>query len=200
MRYISIDIETTGRNPEKHQILEFAAIIDDLDDPKPLNELKKIQKYICRKECFGEVSALVMNYEILKIINSDSGIYNYATEDRLWHFFKEFLFENNFDRHWNNQANNHTPYINVAGKNFGTFDKLFLERLPNWKENITIRHRILDYSPFYYKKGDYVLPSTSTCIERSGLKLNYRHNALEDCEITILLIRRAIELGLWNYK
>ena len=32
-------------------------------------------------------------------------------------------------------TNNTKPvYINVAGKNFGTFDKLFLEKLPYWIE------------------------------------------------------------------
>jgi len=31
MKYFSIDIETTGLNPEKHQVLEFAAVFDDLE-------------------------------------------------------------------------------------------------------------------------------------------------------------------------
>jgi hypothetical protein len=34
--------------------------------------------------------------------------------------------------------------INVAGKNFATFDKLFLQELPWWQKLIKIRQRVLD--------------------------------------------------------
>lgn len=35
MKYVAIDIETTGLDPERHDILEVAAIIDDTNDPEP---------------------------------------------------------------------------------------------------------------------------------------------------------------------
>lgn len=36
MQYISIDIETTGLNPIEHDIIEFAAIIDEIGSNKPI--------------------------------------------------------------------------------------------------------------------------------------------------------------------
>ena len=34
--------------------------------------------------------------------------------------------------------------ITVAGKNYGSFDRQFLERLPGWKENVLTKHRTID--------------------------------------------------------
>ena len=40
MKYVSIDIETTGLNPKTDNVLEVAAIIDDTERPEvPIGEL-----------------------------------------------------------------------------------------------------------------------------------------------------------------
>ena len=37
MLYCSIDIETTGLNPKTCDIVQFAAVLDNLADPQPLD-------------------------------------------------------------------------------------------------------------------------------------------------------------------
>jgi hypothetical protein len=80
--------------------------------------------------------------------------------------------------------------INVAGKNFGTFDKLFLQELPWWKKLIIPRQRILDPAILCCKfDEDNTLPSLNQCKERLGIQGEVTHNALEDAWDVIQVLR-----------
>jgi hypothetical protein len=89
------------------------------------------------------------------------------------------------------EVGGHTT-INVAGKNFGTFDKPFLEKLPSWGSHIRIRSRIIDPSVYFvdWKKDDS-LPSLNTCKQRAFIDGEVSHNALEDAIDVIKVIRKA---------
>jgi oligoribonuclease len=81
--------------------------------------------------------------------------------------------------------------LTVAGKNFGTFDKLFLERLPRWKQVFQIHQRILDPAILYVDwKDDALLPNLKTCKERAGIEGEVTHDALEDAFDTIKVLRK----------
>jgi hypothetical protein len=81
-------------------------------------------------------------------------------------------------------------HINVAGKNFGTFDKLFLERLPRWKQLIKMRNRILDPAILFVDwKSDESLPGLNLCKERSKIEGVVTHNALEDAIDVVAVLR-----------
>ena len=81
--------------------------------------------------------------------------------------------------------------INVAGKNFATFDKLFLEQLPWWKKLIKIRQRILDPAILMTDwKNDTSLPNLTTCKERANIDGVVTHNALEDAWDVIQILRK----------
>ncbi len=61
--------------------------------------------------------------------------------------------------------------INVAGKNFGTFDKLFLQELPWWQKLIRTRQRVLDPAILLVDWiGDKSLPNLTQCKERAGIR------------------------------
>ena len=82
-------------------------------------------------------------------------------------------------------------HITVAGKNFATFDKHFLERLPRWKQVIRIKQRILDPAILYIDwKNDTSLPSLGQCKERAGIHGIVTHNALEDAWDVVELLRK----------
>ena len=89
--------------------------------------------------------------------------------------------------------NGNTPPItlNVAGKNFGTFDKLFLEDLPWWKKIIRTRQRVIDPSILFVDwLEDNALPSLTKCKERGGVEGIVTHNALEDAWDVVELLRK----------
>ena len=50
MKYVSIDIETTGINPLVNDIIEFAAVIDDTNAKVPIENLPKFHRYIKKDE------------------------------------------------------------------------------------------------------------------------------------------------------
>ena len=54
MRYVSIDLETTGLDAINNDIIEFGAVLDDLADMKPLEELPRFHAYICKEEYRGQ--------------------------------------------------------------------------------------------------------------------------------------------------
>jgi oligoribonuclease (3'-5' exoribonuclease) len=64
MRYISIDIETTGLDSEKYDVLSIGAIIEDTDNKIPYEELPKFHAAIKRQEITGSPFAINMNRDM----------------------------------------------------------------------------------------------------------------------------------------
>lgn len=221
MKYISIDIETTGLDPENCQILSIAAVIEDTQNIKPLHELPYIHLGILRENISGSVFAINMNRELIKTINhyqtSNSEDKAYISNvkdiilveesDVIKELFKFFLLngieyddKNNLYANISNDispvlaGNMNKMYLNIAGKNFGTFDKLFLERLPRWKQVFKVRTRILDPAILFVDwKNDKELPSLGQCKSRANFNDHVSHNAYEDALDVISLLRKSYE-------
>src|SRR5699024_6968893 len=68
MKYISIDIETTGLNPNNCQILSFGAVLEDTNKNVPVEELPFFHCAILREKIEGEPFALNMNRDLLSKI------------------------------------------------------------------------------------------------------------------------------------
>lgn len=68
MKYVSLDIETTGLSPVHHDVLEVGAVLDDLSVQAPLGELPRFHCYVLphdEKGYRGDPFALAMNHRIL---------------------------------------------------------------------------------------------------------------------------------------
>ena len=178
-KFISIDIETTGLNPKKCQIIEFGAIIDDLKEQKPYKELPKFVAHIWRPYYKGEPYALNMHSNFFKRISQKDSNMNIVTENELMPLFKKFILDNGYKE---NES------INVAGKNFAGFDKKFIDKL-KYKE-IKFSHRVLDPAILYFDPNeDDVLPNMKTCLERAEMSDEVPHTALEDAWLVCKLLR-----------
>ena len=73
MKYISIDIETTGLDPETCQILSIGAVIEDTLNPIPFEDLPKFHGVIKRENVSGSLFALNMNRDLIETIVQYSG-------------------------------------------------------------------------------------------------------------------------------
>lgn len=183
MKYVSIDIETTGLDSEFCQIIEFGAIIDN---GGPLESLPVFHRYVNPgKRIRGEPYALAMNHKILAVLagmNNESGGVICVSDDLM------IKFENWL---WNHFCNNGVcSSITVAGKNFGSFDLQFLKRLEGFGNRIDFGHRFIDPSMLYFDpKIDSAPPSTFECYKRAGLPPEVTHTALEDAMGVIKLLR-----------
>ena len=200
MKYLSIDIETTGLDPLKDQVLSFGAILEDTTNPLPFDEIPKFHAAIRRNRIEGDLFAINMNKKLLETINNymsskDSkekddiinrtGMQFYEEIDIVYGF-KQWLITNDFIGNESNQP----IHLTIAGKNFATFDKLFIERLPRWKQYFRIRQRIIDPAILFVDwKNDNSLPGLSACKTRAKLNPNVTHNAVEDAWDVIELLR-----------
>ena len=220
MIYVSIDIETSGLEPLNNSVLSFGAIIEDTTKKLPYKKLPKFNALILQNQITGSPRAITMNKEIISLIGEymegndedranleHHSDYVFLKEDELAQKFYDFLFLNGFypnssflNNHVRNvngtmipAFNNHTPSltINVAGKNFGTFDKLFLDELPWWKKLIKVRQRIIDPSVLYCRwDEDDAIPSLKKCKERAGIDGDVAHTALEDAWDVVQMLRK----------
>ena len=225
MRYISIDIETTGIDSENCEILSIGAILEDTEKNLPFEEVPKFHCAINRRSIKGEIFALNMNKDLIaKIVQYQSaktqeekddlqnktGMLFLHEEDVVkelyWWMFSNGAFDFDIEKHLSSNIYIHPKYgrvpyfdsvlqkavITVAGKNFASFDKLFLEKLPRWKQAIKIRSRIIDPSVFYTDwKTDEAPPGLAKCKERAGIEGIVTHDAIEDAWDVILLLRKT---------
>jgi oligoribonuclease len=219
MIYVSIDIETSGLNHDMNHVLSIGAIIEDTDKKLPFEEIPKFNAIVLQNNIQGSPRAITMNKEIIslmgeylegknevrEILNNNSG-YKFYEEDEVVAEFYRFLFANGFAYELgpgdfaNTIHNVEYPAIggktkpitiNVAGKNFGTFDKLFLQELPWWQKLIRTRQRVLDPAILMVDwKNDTSLPNLTTCKERAGVNGIVTHNALEDAWDVIEVLRK----------
>jgi len=200
MKYVSIDIETTGLNPETCQILSIGAVIEDTLNILPFSEIPKFHAIIPHYQIKGEPFALNLNVGIIKHISDYHHMpreerirfevaisVDFHEEDKIAFALASFLIKNGYS---SGLALNNPITLQVAGKNFATFDKLFLEKLPRWKQYFKIMQRILDPAILYMDfHTDSKLPNLDECKKRANLEGLVSHDALEDAYDVIQVLR-----------
>ena len=72
MKYISIDIETTGLDRDLCQILSIGAVIEDTNNIKPLEELPTFHAVIKRESVYGSIFALDLNRDLIQAMKNYS--------------------------------------------------------------------------------------------------------------------------------
>lgn len=219
MKYVSIDIETSGLNPDMNHVLSIGAIIEDTETKLPFEEIPKFNAIVLQNNIQGSPRAITMNNEIISLMGEylegkdevreqlklRSG-YQFFEEDQVIKEFYWWLSDNGFGHDFNDNNLGYSVIvngrhvingstkpitINVAGKNFGTFDKLFLEELPWWQKLIRTRQRVIDPSILFVDwSEDNTLPSLTKCKERAGIEGIVTHNALEDAWDVVELLRK----------
>jgi len=209
MKYVSIDIETTGLDRDKHQVLSIGAIIEDTELKLSYEYIPKFYGIILRHEISGSPRALTMNKDIIEMIGTyiegsfeTKGIMRqkygnvFYDENEIIPGLYGFLVENGLgikDSNYPKITGITKPaIINVAGKNFGTFDKPFLMKLPWFQKLVTIRQRIIDPAILCVDwKTDDMLPNLNECMKRSDVEHIVTHNALEDAWDVIQVLRKS---------
>jgi hypothetical protein len=225
MIYVSIDIETSGLDYEKHKVLSIGAIIEDTEKKLPFDEIPKFNAIVLQNEIVGSPRAITMNQSIISLMGmylesskEDKKMlqmmedlqpygYKFYEQDEVIKEFYYWLDRNGLGHGFTNSGgyaevvdgvqrpiiNGGTKPItlNVAGKNFGTFDKLFLQELPWWQKLIRTRQRVLDPAILMVDwTNDKALPNLTTCKERAGVNGIVTHNALEDAWDVIEVMRK----------
>jgi DNA polymerase III alpha subunit (gram-positive type) len=203
MIYCSLDIETTGLDPANCDIIQFAAVVDDLANPQPIEQLPTFQTYFLKSFYKGEAAALAMHPEIFKKIadvqrKQGKVEFNEAGErfmqiTDLPIAFKNFLIKSGIPEEPSNYFSFHNKVqVTVAGKNAAVFDLPFLKtHIKDW-HGVYFNHRVIDPAILYYQPGDSQLPGSKVCMERAGLAGEVAHTALEDALMVVKLVRNKL--------
>lgn len=177
MRFVSIDIETLGLDPATCDVIEFGAVVGDVDTP--LNKLSRFHCYLTKAVYRGQPYAMAMHAKILKRVADREPGYDYVPSDCLGECFADWL-----------EAEGMDEKIVVAGKNFQGFDLKFLELLPDFTSNVKFHHRQIDPATLYFDPFTMdVPPSLGECLELAGINTEVQHTAIEDALDVIRCLR-----------
>lgn len=174
--YLSIDLETTGLDPEYCQILEIGAVWETWD--KPISQLPCYRGLIKHQKYVGDAYALWLNHKLLKEIDDIKSEPRHDIVYNLVIWLKDQCG-------WDGKSS-----ITPAGKNFDSFDRQFLNRIPFFDTTIKLSHRSIDPAILYWDpRNDDKLPDTKECYKRVCLNEEVAHNAVDDAKGVIRLIR-----------
>jgi DNA polymerase III epsilon subunit-like protein len=171
MEYVSIDIETTGLDPERHQILECCMALDDLTKPfRPQILYFRVR----HDEIIGHPIALKMNTRLINSMSDGMCIRDEDVKKLIRNFWPK-------------------GKMNVAGKNVA-FDLAFLKKY-GFGTDFQYRRRLLDPAILYMRQDDEHLPDLAECCKRAGIELFDRqlHDAQNDALLVCQLLRRHYE-------
>lgn len=211
MKYVSIDIETLGLDPDYCDIIEFGAVIDN-KQKLPLDKLPRFHAYILPpkrvvngKRAFfyqGQPYAMQMHQKILERIAKREAGYRYLEPKMLGFYFAKFLeHEGDYEMKWEVRSTGtgedefehfleKPKDVVIAGKNFAGFDMRFLRRLPRFETLINIRHRQFDPANLYFDPAkDDLPPGLDECLKRAGMEKAVAHTAVEDAIDVIKVLR-----------
>jgi hypothetical protein len=209
MKYISIDIETTGLDPETCQMIEFGAIVDDLNkDIQSYNELPTFTRIIKHEKYVGQPVALGLNQRIFMELGKLEHSHGMELEDKMNElgvvdvdFFVDELYSWLMEIGYKPNKYNKIHFV-LGGKNVAGFDLQFLKKLPRWNTKFIVDSRPVDPGMMYVDLiKDKRIPSLSDCKDRAGFADTIvTHNALEDAMDVIRLVRHKIGLIPRNEK
>lgn len=198
MWILSVDIETTGLDPETCEVIQVGCVLDNTNWWKETGTWGKLPtiEFLVKPQSLahggttlrGEPFVLAMNHQLIaNLVDPKYPQGNIVYADNVgWHL-KQWLC-----LHGPDGIANKPLSITGAGKNFGFFDLQFLKKLPLFEDSIKFVYRCLDVGSIYFDPAlDHEkLPDLKTCLSRGGLQqVVVEHTALSDARAVAALIR-----------
>lgn len=178
MKYISLDLETTGLDPDCCDILQIGMIYDD--GVSPVKDLPRISIYNCKKSYYCEPFAAAMNKVHFERICAKTPGHRYcSTPEELRQTVEGFVSKFDMDGR-----------LRLAGANIGMFDWQFI-RVDGCFNGLKAAHRMLEIGSACLLPGDLWIPSLPECCERNGIAVDPAscHDAVYDAELVVRCVR-----------
>ena len=190
MRYLSLDLETSGPDPQRHQVLELAAVVEDSRRPLPLAELPACRRVVRHPEYVGPAGALALNARLLRELARQEPNDELCTPAELLPQLRGFLLAQGFKTNKKDCVR-----VTMAGKNIASYDLGFLRELPGWGTLVDAEPAMLDPAAFYLNwRKDSRLPTMHICKARARFPdTEVAHEALADALDVVRLLRPFYE-------
>jgi DNA polymerase III epsilon subunit-like protein len=176
MDFYSIDIETTGLDPETGEILEIAVVeVVDWKIKRRVRLVNKLEIGNWSTYCILMHMDTGLIAEIQYAINHDVAHGAHCPYTVYFNTCAEAM-------NWLVEGFEWSPdrKIILAGKNVAKFDLPWLDYHLDFSSYVGHHHRILDPAALYMKSSDTEPPKLATCVERAGLPVSKDHTALDD--------------------
>lgn len=195
--YVSLNIETTGIDPDTCDVLSLAAVLDTGEGT--VDDLPFIHMRLLHEKVQGDVETFSWESHraLLKDIHEGERTPAEYPIDAQWDgnvrptsmvkTFHWWLAEHHPEWDSSGLVPQMTP-ITLAGKNVRGFDVSFLDAHFGFSEATPIHHRAIDLGSVYWTPEGGV-PSTKECAERAGLDYEYRHDALYNARFVVRALR-----------
>ncbi|QIX61243.1 hypothetical protein HER32_08655 [Hymenobacter sp. BT18] len=195
MRYVSLDLETSGSNPQRHQILELAAVVEDTKHLRPLEELPAFRRVVRHPEYVGTAGALALNARLIQELARKEPNPELCNPAELLPQLREFLLAQGFKTDKQDCVT-----VTMAGKNIAVFDLGFLRELPGWGTLVRAEPAMLDPAAFYLNwHKDTRLPTMTICKARANFESQeVAHEALADALDVVQLLRPFYQLPVYK--
>ncbi len=201
MKYLCIDIETGGLDSDVHPMIEFGAVWDDGESA--VTELATFRALIVRRDGNYTLNSycVIMHQDLFReILDVDwdemkEGGYEQPHPQRATSYCQQIVctveqlgvwFRGWLDRLGVGEK------VNVAGKNFESFDAKWTRNLL-LESGIKIRRRLIDPAMLFVRPEDEELPNLKTCCERADVVLDpvKHHGAVYDALTVVRLLRAS---------
>ena len=206
--YISIDIETTGLNRERAEVLEIGVVADDL--VSPIDKLPKKSILISLpKDDYAEPFALNMNAGIFAQL-LDPSVPKFNVEAAFKELYDLTLWVGQICHDWdvkNTDPKWATNKVCFCGKNAATFDipvlrNFFLRHgidqkgVEHWMKHV--HHRVMDVGSMYFPRFGSV-PSLVDINKITG-RTEVTHRAMEDAMDVVYAVRHIMGVPVEGKK
>jgi oligoribonuclease (3'-5' exoribonuclease) len=178
--YISIDIETTGLDTERHQVLEIGAVYNQ--QGVDVMDCQCFQVLVDPGEIVGTPYALNMNARITARLAKGEGDPPIVAMRKLMVWVAGIKDRLGIER------------FHLIGKGIGKFDYQFLKRIPGWEESY-FSHRHLEVgSIFSTPEGISGQSDLLSAVAAEAKIEGSPHEALYDARVSLELARRFWDL------
>lgn len=182
--YISIDIETTGTNEERHQVLEIGAVYNQ--QGVDVMSCPSFQVIVDPGEIIGVPYAINMNSRIIQRLTKGEG----EGPREAMHDLMDWVY--NIQRRFG------VDRFHLIGKSVGKFDYHFLKRMFGWEERY-FSHRHLDVGSLFSTPEGISGQSDLCDLVAADAKIEGSpHEALYDARVSLELARRFWRNNFWD--
>lgn len=187
-----IDIETTGLDPVRDQVLQFGGILYDVAENRIVDT---IEVKILHERISGNYFACNMNSKLILEMFEVAKKFFSKTPENTPGWWSNYDFNKNL-KSWlkaNGAVEGKDGYVTLTpcGKNAAAFDVPFINNLMFHPSGIKFRHRVLDVGSIMYdpKEDGATLPDLKACLIRAGWDGTVAHTAMADCEAVLHCLR-----------
>jgi oligoribonuclease (3'-5' exoribonuclease) len=171
MRLVALDLETTGLDPQKHQILQVGMVCFESTTGEIVGEFETLVRDW--KGYHGDPYSLAMNAELLKRIADREGVFSGTLWDMMLRTLRDWGFA--FDE------DDPSTRPHAVGFNVGSFDIQFLKAA----EIDLFHHRSIEVGSLLMNSFNYPSPVTSRQWAYSEGHTDMPHTALADCHMAV---------------